>query len=74
MGDFNARVWEAFWADGNNKAGLERAVAVVFSEAARIASSMAEDAPNAGYDNGATRDGWEMACKAFAARLSQERL
>lgn len=67
------KVWEAFWQDGNNKDGLERVVAVVFAEAARIATEAAEDAPDGSYDNGATRDGWEMACKAIAERIAAPR-
>ncbi|RWD43908.1 hypothetical protein [Mesorhizobium sp.] len=42
-----------------------------FAEAARIATAAAEDAPSNHHDNGATRDGWEMACKEIAMRLTK---
>ena len=67
---FQNRVWEAFWTDGNNEAGIKAVVSVVFAEAARIAKETAEDAPEVA-DSGGTRDGWEMACKAIAARISE---
>ncbi len=70
--DFINRVWDAFWEEeGNNQDGLERVIAVVFAEAAQIARDKIEDAPDGGNDNGATRDGWEMACKAIAERLAK---
>lgn len=40
-----------------------------FAEAIRIAKEERDDPPEGGYDSGATRDGWEMACKVIAARI-----
>ena len=68
--DFQSRVWEAFWEDGNNQDAVNRVVAVVFAEAVHVVETVDEDAPEATVnDGGATGDGWRMACKEIAKRI-----
>ena len=54
--------------DGNTLSGVETVAALVLSKALDIVEMTAEDAPDP-LDDGGTRDGWNLACKAIEKRL-----
>lgn len=70
--DLMARVCEAYWQEepAGTRAALERVVATVQNHTLAIIEEIKSDYPDAGLDNGATRDGWEMACRRIAEQVT----
>lgn len=41
----------------------------MLDEVEKMANGIYDEAPTGSYDNGATTDGWQMACREFVKRL-----